>query len=303
MELELWIPATIVAAFFQNLRSALQKHLKGKLSTNGAAYARFLYALPVALLCLWVVTQFGSVTIPNINNEFLLYCLLGGVAQIVFTVLLLWMFSFKSFAVGTTFSKLEIVMIAILGAVVLGDSLNGYAIVAVALSAIGIVALSLGQSKISLTAMLSGLTEKATLIGLVCAAWLGGSVVFYRGAALALDNESSIMAAAYTLFISLIMQTLIMGVYLRLREPGQFSRVLINWRWASAVGVAGTLASMGWFTALALQNASYVRALGQIELVFTFAATTLVFRESVSKIEFFGIILVVVAILLILLVG
>ena len=303
MELELWIVATIIAAFFQNLRSALQKHLKGKLSTSGAAYARFLYALPVALLCLWGVTQLGGVNIPDINNKFLLYCLLGGVAQIVFTVLLLWMFSFKSFAVGTTFSKLEIVMIAILGAVVLGDSLNGYAIVAVVLSAVGIVALSLGQSKISLTTMLSGLTEKATLIGLVCAAWLGGSVVFYRGAALALDTDSSIMAAAYTLFISLIMQTLIMGVYLRLREPGEFSRVLINWRWASLVGVAGTLASMGWFTALALQNASYVRALGQIELVFTFAATTLVFGESVSKIEFVGIILVIAAILLILLVG
>ena len=303
MELELWIPATIAAAFFQNLRSALQKHLKGKLSTNGAAYARFLYALPFAFLCLWSVAQFGGVAIPAVSNKFLLHCLLGGVAQIVFTVLLLWMFSFKSFAVGTTFSKLEIVMIAILGAVVLGDSLNGYAIVAVVLSAIGIVALSLGQSKISITTMLSGLTEKATLIGLACAACLGGSVVFYRGAALALDTDSSIMAAAYTLAVSLIMQTLIMGVYLRLREPGEFSRVLINWRWASAVGAAGTLASMGWFTAFAVQNASYVRALGQIELVFTFAATSLVFRESVSKIEFFGIILVVTAILLILLVG
>jgi len=33
--LELWIPITIAAAFFQNLRSALQKHLKGRLSTAG----------------------------------------------------------------------------------------------------------------------------------------------------------------------------------------------------------------------------------------------------------------------------
>ncbi len=27
---EAWIPLTIAAAFFQNLRSALQKHLKGR---------------------------------------------------------------------------------------------------------------------------------------------------------------------------------------------------------------------------------------------------------------------------------
>ena len=45
--MELWIPLTIAAAFFQNIRSALQKDLKGKLSILGAAYVRFVYALPV----------------------------------------------------------------------------------------------------------------------------------------------------------------------------------------------------------------------------------------------------------------
>ena len=34
--MELWIPITIAAAFLQNLRSALQKHIKGRLSTAGA---------------------------------------------------------------------------------------------------------------------------------------------------------------------------------------------------------------------------------------------------------------------------
>jgi hypothetical protein len=48
--MELWIPITIAAAFLQNLRSALQKHIKGRLSTSGAAYARFLYAWPLALV-------------------------------------------------------------------------------------------------------------------------------------------------------------------------------------------------------------------------------------------------------------
>ncbi len=39
--IELWIPLTIAAAFCQNLRSALQKHLKTHLSAVGAAYVRF----------------------------------------------------------------------------------------------------------------------------------------------------------------------------------------------------------------------------------------------------------------------
>ena len=50
MPFELWIPVTIAAAFFQNLRSALQKHLKAKLSNAGATYVRFLYACPLAIL-------------------------------------------------------------------------------------------------------------------------------------------------------------------------------------------------------------------------------------------------------------
>ncbi|MGB1879250.1 MAG: hypothetical protein ACPHTD_00905 [Gammaproteobacteria bacterium] len=48
----LWIPLTIVAAFLQNVRSALQKHLKGELGTIGATFVRFGYGFPFAILYL-----------------------------------------------------------------------------------------------------------------------------------------------------------------------------------------------------------------------------------------------------------
>jgi drug/metabolite transporter (DMT)-like permease len=69
------------------------------------------------------------------------------------------------------------------------------------------------------------------------------------------------------------------------------------------VGVAGALCSICWFTAFTIQNATYVRAVGQIELVFTFIATVVFFREKVSRLEIGGIVLVVGAILLLLLGG
>ncbi len=175
--IELWIPVTVAAAFFQNLRSALQRHLKGRLSNSGAAYVRFFYAWPLALAYVWGLNAFGGLALPTPNAVFLLYCVLGGLSQILFTVFLMWMFSFRNFAVGTTFSKLEVVLVAILG-----DGLPAIAIVAIAISALGVVALSLGQTKITVRTLLAGLLEKPTLIGLVCAAFLGGSVVFYRGA-------------------------------------------------------------------------------------------------------------------------
>ena len=97
MVMELWIPITLFAAFMQNLRSALQKHIKGKLSTGGAAYVRFCYALPYALVALWLVSETGGYQIPAINGLFLLYCVLGGVAQILFTFLLVYLFSLRNF--------------------------------------------------------------------------------------------------------------------------------------------------------------------------------------------------------------
>ncbi len=299
--LEAWIPIAIAAAFFQNLRSALQKHLKGKLSNSGAGYARFLYALPLAILYLWAISAWTGSPLPTANLRFVLYCIAGGVAQIIFTVLLLWMFSFRSFAVGTTFSKLEVVMVAALGALILGDGLSSLAVLAVAISAVGVVALSMAQTNLSVRAFITGLSGRDTLVGLVCASFLGASVVFFRGASLALQHDNVLMSAAFTLAVALVIQNIVMGLWLWFREPGEIGRVFEQWRWAGLVGVTGILASIGWFTAFTLQNASYVRAVGQIELIFTFIVTTRVFKESVSRFEMLGIVLVVAGIVLILL--
>ena len=69
--MELWIPITIAAAFLQNLRSALQKHIKGRLSTSGAAYARFLYAWPFALVYVFGLNRIGGLDWPEPNGLFL----------------------------------------------------------------------------------------------------------------------------------------------------------------------------------------------------------------------------------------
>ena len=85
----LWIPITIAAAFLQNLRSALQKAIKGRLSNTGAAYVRFFYAWPFAVIYTWSLTGLGGYVLPSSNPTFLIYCALGGLAQILFTVVLL----------------------------------------------------------------------------------------------------------------------------------------------------------------------------------------------------------------------
>lgn len=299
--MELWIPITIFAAFMQNARSALQKHLKGRLTTLGASYVRFLYAMPFALLYAGGVHEIGGYAWPEINTAFLIYCLLGGISQILFTAVLLWLFQFRNFAVGTTYSKTETVQVALLGWLIIGDGLGALPLVAIVISAIGVMALSVGQTKVSIGRLFTGLMEKPTLIGLLCGALLGASVVFFRKAALTLDYDGFVMAAAFTLAVSVVMQTVIMGAYLAVYERRTLIDVLVHWKWSLAVGVCGVLGSIGWFTAFTLENAAYVRALGQIELVFTFIASVFIFRETTSRAEVFGILLVVAGILLLVL--
>lgn len=299
--MELWIPITIVAAFLQNLRSALQKHLKGRLSTGGATYVRFLYACPFALLYLWGVHAFGGHPIPQVNGLFLLYCVLGGLSQILFTFLLVYLFSFRNFAVGTVYSKTEIVQVALLGLILLGDTVSSTAVIALGLGVVGIMVLSVAQTDITWKNLVASLFEKPALVGILSGAFLGASVVFYRGAALALEDTETIMRAAYALAVSVTIQTVFMGFYLRFREPGQLTAVVRHWPPALAVGVASVLGSIGWFTAFTLQNAAYVRAVGQIELVFTFIASVFFFKEKTNRVELLGIFLVVAAIFILIL--
>jgi drug/metabolite transporter (DMT)-like permease len=299
--MELWIPITVFAAFMQNARSALQKHLKGRLTTLGATYVRFLYAAPFAVAYVLVLHNLFWEPFPTPNATFLIYVALGGLSQILFTFLLLWLFSFRNFAAGTTFSKTEVVQIAILGFLVLGDTLSWASGAAIVVAAIGVVVLSAAQTNVTLSTLITSLGEKSTLLGLASGAFLGASVVFFRGAALSLNLPGFLMAAGYTLAIAVVFQTVIMGAWLAWKEPATLKAVIVEWRWSLAVGVAGVLASIGWFTAFTLENASYVRAVGQIELIFTFVASIFFFRENTNRKEVLGILLVAAGIILLIL--
>jgi hypothetical protein len=80
----LWIPITIGAALAQNLRTAVQRRLKGRLSTNGANYTRFVFGVPLA--------------VPNVR--FASAVALGGVAQILGTSALLEATARRNFGIS-----------------------------------------------------------------------------------------------------------------------------------------------------------------------------------------------------------
>jgi drug/metabolite transporter (DMT)-like permease len=298
---ELWIPITLGAAFFQNLRSALQKHLKGRLSNTGATFSRFAYAAPLALVYVAALGALTGEPLPRPNATFALYAVVGGLAQITATALLLYSFAFRNFAVGTTYSKTETVQTAIFGILILGDPLGLGAAAAILISLAGVMTISVASTRMSFLGLFTSLTEKPALIGIASGAFFGLSAISYRGASLALGEHGFLIRAAYTLACVTVFQTMVMALYMRLREPGQVTAVLRAWRVAAWAGICGMIASAGWFTAMTIQNAAYVRALGQVELLFTFAASVFLFHERPNRLEVTGIALVVAGILLLLL--
>ena len=63
------------------------------------------------------------------------------------------------------------------------------------------------------------------------------------------------------------------------------------------MGLTSLCGSFCWFFAFSLQNAAYVNALGQVELIFSFLASILFFRESINRREVAGITLLGLSIL------
>jgi len=294
-----WIIVAISGAFFQNLRSTLQKKLNQKVSTIASTYVRFAFALPFVTILFFLYFQDLNV-IPEIlsQKKFIFNVLLGSIFQIIFTFILLYLFRFANFVVGTSLSKTEVIQVAIFEYLIIGDKLNKFGITGIIVSTIGVIILSIKD----LSLFLKNLFSKTTLIGLSAGLFLGVSVVYFRAAALTLQNFSSNFEKAIsTLFFGLVIQTTLITIYLIIFEKSQFKKLYENKYECLIAGFAGFLATLSWFYAFTLIQSSFVRAVGQIELLFSYVSSKYMFKEKVKITEILGIIIFVVGVLILLL--
>jgi len=296
----LWIPITIAAALSQNVRTALQKHLKGRLSTNGANYTRFVFGLPFAIGYAVLLHAIGGFAWPSPGPGFFGWVVLGGVTQIVATSLLIEAMTRRNFAAGVAYSKTEVVQAALFEIIVLGVAVSLGGASAIVLATLGVMLISLKQTQDPLRAFFTGWTDTGALLGLASGGFFGVSAVAFRAASIGLDHPSFLMSAGFTLAWAQSIQTLLLTLWLLWREPGQLAAVARHWRQGALVGLTGTLGSACWFTAFTIQVAAYVRTLGLIELIFTFIVGRLVFKERASRYEIIGIALLCAGIALVL---
>ena len=295
-----WVPITVIAALSQAMRNAMQRSLKGRLSTNGAAFTRFVFGLPFAGIYLAILLAAGVGALPRPRVVFWGWLVAAGLSQIAATSMLIHVMAARNFATAVAYAKTEVAQAAAFEIVFLGATVTWLGAAGVVLATLSVMLMSVSRSERPVRALLAGWMESSALLGLVAGGLFGVSAVGFRAASVSLHHPSAFLAAAFTLVMSTALQTVVMGGYLALRERGELRRVAAAAPAGALVGAASSLGSAGWFTAFTLQIAAYVRTLGLVELPATLVISLYAFRERPSRAEILGLALLGVSIAMVL---
>ena len=136
---------TVAAAIFQTMRTATQQRLRALLSVSGAGFVRYVWGAPIAFAAVAVIAISGQ-RLPSPPARFWPLIAAGGVAQIVATILLISAFDARGFAVGTVYSKTEVVQVAVFSAVLLDETLRPFGWLSTVLCMAGVVLLAGGRT-------------------------------------------------------------------------------------------------------------------------------------------------------------
>ncbi|MEZ5263192.1 MAG: EamA family transporter [Acidimicrobiales bacterium] len=287
-----WLLATVVAAMFQTVRTAMQQHLRDALSPNAAGFVRYSFGAPLALVAVAVIWLVGG-ALPPLSAGFLWRVALAGLSQIVGTEMLIRSFRLRDFAIGTTYAKTETAQVAALSALALGEPLAAPAWLGVAVCFAGVAVLACRGSLSRLGEVVRAQGDRAMWTGLAAGAGFAAAAVSIRAASGSLGESHPITRALVTLAVMNTLQSSANSLWLAWREPGAFRAIAGVWRSSATVGLFSVGGSAGFAIAMTLHNAAVVRAVGQIDVVFAFLAGRFVFREARQLSELVGSLLVV----------
>ncbi len=297
----LWVWVTLAAAAAQTVRGAGQRALKPKLGDYGASLIRFSYAIPFAWVWIYGYGLTSGEIMPDWNAVFLVWVTLAAVTQIIFTVTLVMLFTHRSFAAGTAFSKTEVIQAAIFEALIIGFVVSLQVGVAIVIGVIAVFFLSLAKSSLGFGNLVQSLFTRQTAIGLASGASLGFCTVAYRAATDTLEGADLMMRASLTGGVSVLIQTALLGGFMWVYKRDQLMASFVEWRGSLIVGLSGAVATVCWFYAFSAHAVAPVRAVGQIELLFVLGISFFYFKEKPTWKELVAMALLVISIVMVLL--
>jgi drug/metabolite transporter (DMT)-like permease len=102
------------------------------------------------------------------------------------------------------------------------------------------------------------------------------------------------------LVLSLAIQSLVLGLWLALRNRAAFVGSLREWRVSIGAGLLGAVASSGWFIAFSLTAAANVRTLALIDLPIAAVVSHRISGKGMSRHEWIGLTVIMLGLALLL---
>ena len=292
-----WVLITAIASLSQTLRSVFQKNLIEDVGVLASAYSRFIFALPfVALLSVLFLDTRELVILKNFSSTTWFFLIAASICQILFTIVLIKLFTLRSFAIGVAFSKTEVIQTALLEIIIVGFILTSQVLLAIIIGFMGMLFMS--KQKLIGNLGYNTLFFKQVTLGVSCGIFLGLSSVLYK---VALDSVTSELIYKKVLILSclaLVFQSAIFGIYILVAEGTQNAlKLMLTWKRGLPVGFFASVATFCWFYAFSLADATLVRAVGQLEIVFSVFLSVIFFKERITGFELIGMSLITISIL------
>ena len=292
-----WVLITAIASLSQTLRSVFQKNIIEDVGVLASAYSRFIFALPfVALLAIFLLDIGELLILKNLSLKTWFFLVAASICQILFTIILIKLFTLRSFAIGVAFSKTEVIQTTLLEIVIIGFILTSHVLLAIIIGFIGMLFMS--KQKLIGNVGHSRLFLQQVILGVSCGIFLGLSSVLYKVALDSVAIDLIYKKVIVLSFLALAIQSVIFGAYIVIADEKKKLDKLFNiWKKGLPVGFFGCSATFCWFYAFSLVDATLVRAVGQLEIVFSVLMSYIFYKERITGFELIGMSLITISIL------
>lgn len=271
----------------QTVRNALQSKLSASVSTSGVTLSRFILAPPLALVYLLILYGGSTSTLPQFSATFMAVVLCASILQIAATSFMIVLFKQRNFAVGAGLAKSEALVAGVVGTLFFGSYLTPLGWAGIVIGGVAVFILSSGSR-------LYGISVKTMVIGFACGTCFALTSLLVREASHMLNVQHT-LGAAWVLLWVLCVQTVTLSTYIWLTNPVVFKQLKAAKKQVLAISAVSCLGSVCWFTAMALQHVALVKTLGQLEVLLTLLLSHYWLKNTVTKREITGLLLVGVA--------
>jgi uncharacterized membrane protein len=286
----LWIFYTILGALLQSFRNLQQKVLNKNADVLTTSWARFILPFPIAIL---VVLNSSA----YINNQFVFHCFILGLFQILGNICMVQTLKSRNFSIGIAFFKTEVLQTLIIGLIFFNQFISIAGFFLILLTGIGVLLMSNFNFKGSIKNF--DFSNKAVIYGLASGFFFSITAFHLKFAAQNLNalGYSKFNAAMLVLLWSIFLQNILFAI-IKTYQKNLFNSfyLLINKENRQAffkIAILSFVGSIFWFLAFAIGNVIYVKAVGQIEMVFALLISHFYLKEKHSKREFAGIFLTI----------